>query len=71
MKGTNHENAWRHTLLTLILVVGGGAIAGEQGMTIGLGAAVVMNGVAYFFSDKIALKSSGARAVTREGPRPA
>ena len=34
--------------------------------TIGLIGAVVMNGVAYFFSDKIALKSSGAKPVTRE-----
>lgn len=54
------------TALTLLLVMGGGAIAGQQGMTIGLGIAVVMNGIAYFFSDKIALKSSGAKPVTRE-----
>ena len=54
------------TALTLLLVLGGGAIAGQQGMTIGLVMAVVMNGVAYFFSDKIALKSSGAQPVSRE-----
>ncbi len=30
-------------------------------MTLGLVMAVVMNGVAYFFSDKIALMSSGAQ----------
>lgn len=54
------------TGLTLLLVLGGGAIAGEQGLTIGLIGAVVMNGVAYFLSDKIALKSSGAKPVTRE-----
>ena len=35
-------------------------------MTIALGIAVVMNGVAYFFSDKIALRSSGAQPVSRE-----
>jgi heat shock protein HtpX len=35
-------------------------------MTFGLIIAVVMNGVAYFFSDKIALRSSGAQPVTRE-----
>ena len=35
-------------------------------MAFGLAIAVVMNGVAYFFSDKIALKSSGAQPVTRE-----
>lgn len=54
------------TALTLLLVMGGDAIAGQQGMTFGLIIAVVMNGVAYFFSDKIALRSSGAQPVTRE-----
>src|SRR5579862_5669243 len=54
------------TLLTLLLVLGGQALAGPQGMTFGLILAVGMNGFAYFFSDKIALASSGAQAVTRE-----
>src|SRR5467141_3669315 len=54
------------TALTLLLVLGGQAIAGERGMTLGLVMAVVMNGVAYFFSDKIALMSSGAKPVSRE-----
>jgi heat shock protein HtpX len=54
------------TALTMLLVLGGGAIAGQRGMTLGLVMAVVMNGVAYFFSDKIALKSSGAQPVSRE-----
>jgi heat shock protein HtpX len=54
------------TVLTLLLVFGGEALAGSQGMTYGLIIAVVMNGVAYFFSDKIALASSGAQPVTRE-----
>jgi heat shock protein HtpX len=54
------------TALTLLLVVGGGAIAGQRGMTLGLIMAVVMNGVSYFFSDKIALRSSGAEPVSRE-----
>jgi len=54
------------TVLTLILVLGGGALAGRQGMTFGLILAVFMNGMAYFFSDKIALSSSGARPVSRE-----
>src|ERR1700690_423938 len=54
------------TALTLLLVLGGEAIAGERGMTIGLVMAVVMNGVSYFFSDKIALMSSGAQPVSRE-----
>jgi heat shock protein HtpX len=54
------------TALTLLLVLGGEAIAGERGMTIGLVIAFVMNGVSYFFSDKIALMSSGAQPVSRE-----
>src|ERR1700730_11333490 len=54
------------TALTLILVVGGQALAGRQGMTFGLILAVAMNGMAYFFSDNIALASSGARPVSRE-----
>jgi len=54
------------TALTVLLVLAGDAIAGQQGMTFALIIAVVMNGVAYFFSDKIALMSSGAQPVTRE-----
>ncbi len=54
------------TALTLLLVLGGQAIAGQRGMTFGLILAVVMNGGAYFFSDKIALMSSGAQPVSRE-----
>jgi len=54
------------TALTLLLVFGGEVLAGRQGMTFGLVFAVIMNGGAYFFSDKIALASSGARPVSRE-----
>jgi heat shock protein HtpX len=54
------------TGLTLLLLFAGQAIAGQRGMTIALVFAVIMNGTAYFFSDKIALMSSGARPVTRE-----
>ena len=54
------------TLLTLVLVAGGEAWGGRGGMTLGLGIAVLMNGFAYFFSNKIALKSSGALPVSRE-----
>jgi len=35
-------------------------------MTLGLGIAICTNAFAYFFSDKIALLSSGARPVSRE-----
>jgi heat shock protein HtpX len=53
-------------LLSVVLVVAGGAIGGRSGLQIALGIAVVMNFVSYFFSDKIALRSSGAQPVSRE-----
>src|SRR5215467_3692448 len=53
-------------LLSVLLVVAGGAIGGRGGMQIALVMAAVMNFVSYFFSDKIALASSGAQPVTRE-----
>jgi heat shock protein HtpX len=53
-------------LLSVLLVVAGGAIGGQTGLKIALGIAVVMNGISYFFSDKIALASSGAQPVSRE-----
>jgi heat shock protein HtpX len=52
--------------LTLLLMLIGQAFRGPGGMTIALGLAVVMNAFAYFFSDKIALMSSGAKPVTRD-----
>jgi heat shock protein HtpX len=53
-------------LLSVLLVIAGGAIGGQSGLKIALGIAVVMNGISYFFSDKIALASSGAQRVSRE-----
>jgi heat shock protein HtpX len=53
-------------LLSVVLVVAGGALGGRGGMQIALVIAVVMNFVSYFFSDKIALRTSGAQPVTRE-----
>jgi heat shock protein HtpX len=52
--------------LTLFLMFIGEYLGGRNGMTIALGVAVCTNAFAYFFSDKIALKSSGAQPVTRE-----
>lgn len=54
------------TALTLVLIIAGGYFGGRQGMTFALGLAVLFNGFAYFFSDKIALWSSGAQPVSRE-----
>jgi heat shock protein HtpX len=53
-------------VLTLLLMAIGQRFGGPQGMTLALGFAVIMNAFAYFFSDKIALMSSGAKPVTRE-----
>ena len=56
--------------LTLMLVLGGQAFGGRQGMTLALVLAAGMNFLAYFFSDKIPLAMSGARPVTpAEAPR--
>ncbi len=52
--------------LTLLLMFVGQTIGGRNGMTLGLGIAICMNAFAYFFSDKIALASSGAQRVSRE-----
>ena len=51
-------------LLSAILLVAGEALAGRNGLYMGLGLAAVMNFAGYFFSDKIALASYGAQPVT-------
>jgi heat shock protein HtpX len=60
------KTAFLLTALTLLLLFLGQAFGGERGMTMALVFAVLMNGTAYFFSDKIALMSSGAKPITRE-----
>ncbi|KAF0221300.1 MAG: heat shock protein [Geobacteraceae bacterium] len=61
-------NALRTTflmaLLTVLLVLAGGAIGGKSGMTFALVMAGVMNFVSYWFSDKIVLAMYGAKPVT-------
>lgn len=52
------------TSLTVLLVLIGGGVGGNGGMVLAFVLALVMNGGAYWFSDKIALKMSGAREVT-------
>jgi heat shock protein HtpX len=52
--------------LSILLVIAGGAVGGPNGLKIALAVAVLMNGISYFFSDKIALSSSGAQPVSRE-----
>ena len=54
------------TALTLVLLFVGEALGGPRGMSMALVFAVLLNGTAYFFSDKIALASSGAQPISRE-----
>ncbi|MBT0652133.1 zinc metalloprotease HtpX [Geomobilimonas luticola] len=51
-------------MLTMLLVLAGGAIGGRGGMTFALIMAGVMNFVSYWFSDKIVLAMYGAKEVT-------
>lgn len=60
------KTAFLLTALTLLLLFIGQALGGRGGMTIALGIAILMNGIAYFFSDKIAIASAGAKPVSRE-----
>jgi heat shock protein HtpX len=52
--------------LSILLVFVGGALGGANGLKIALGFAIALNAFTYFFSDKIALLSSGAKPVSRE-----
>lgn len=49
--------------LTGLFLVAGGALGGQGGMAVALVMALGMNFFAYWFSDKLALKMSGAREV--------
>jgi heat shock protein HtpX len=53
-------------LMSGLLLVGGEAIAGRQGLYYALGIAAVMNFGSYFFSEKIALMTYNAQPVTPE-----
>jgi len=50
-------------LLTVLLVTVGGALGGEGGMMMAFIFALVMNGVSYWFSDKIVLRMYGAKEI--------
>lgn len=52
------------TLMTVLLVFAGQALGGQNGAIIAFLIAMVMNGVSYWFSDKIVLKMYNAQPVT-------
>ena len=54
------------SLLTILLVVMGGAVGGKGGMVFAFLIAAAMNFGSYWFSDKIVLKMYKAREITRE-----
>ena len=64
--GNNFKTAFLLTLLTLLLMGVGSYFGGQRGMLSALIFAGVMNFVAYFFSDKIALATYRAQPVARE-----
>ena len=51
-------------LLSGLLIIGGGALAGERGLAFGLVLAVAMNFFSYFFSERMALMSARAQRVS-------
>ena len=53
-------------VLTVLLVLAGGALGGESGMVIAFIFALLMNGFSYWFSDKIVLRMYGAREIGPE-----
>lgn len=52
-------------ILSVILITLGGLLGGEQGIYVALLFSLLMNGVSYFYSDKIALMASGAKPIDR------
>jgi len=58
------KTAFLLALLSVFLILIGGAFGGRQGMTIALVFAFIMNFFAYWFSDKIVLRMYGAKEVS-------
>lgn len=52
-------------ILSVLLVTIGGLVGGRSGIMMAFVFSLLMNGGAYFFSDKLALSASGAKPLTR------
>jgi heat shock protein HtpX len=64
--GNNIKTAFLLTAMTVFLVLVGQALRGRSGAVMAFCIAGAMNFFSYFFSDKLAIMSSGAQPVTRE-----
>lgn len=53
-------------VLSVLFITVGGLLGGQQGIYIAFFFALVMNGISYFFSDKIALSFSGAKPIDQK-----
>ena len=66
----NVKTAFWMVVLTVLLVLIGRFVAGDAGMLITFALAVVLNGAAYWFSDRIAIAMAHAQEVSQdEAPR--
>ena len=64
--GNNLKTAFLLTLMTVFLVLVGQALGGHNGAIMAFILAAAMNFFSYFYSDKLAILSSGAQPVSRE-----
>ncbi len=64
--GNTFKTAFLLTAMTLLLMLIGRAFGGQRGMLLALFIAAATNFIAYFFSDKIALATYRAQAVSRD-----
>ncbi len=64
--GNNLKTAFLLTAMTVFLVLVGQALGGRNGAMMAFCFAAAMNFFSYFFSDKLAIMSSGAKPVSRE-----
>jgi heat shock protein HtpX len=54
------------SILSILFVLIGSLLGGREGLYLGFSIALAINAISYFFSDKIALKSSGAKPLLKK-----